>query len=104
MNSPHGKLDVVHGSVGGRTTMKGLGFIAGALCVLAGVVASDELITQSKETPRQVNRGLSDEIEHLIRELGDDHFATREAATKRLAEIGAPALGALRRAVKSEDG
>jgi hypothetical protein len=34
------------------------------------------------------------EIEHLIKQLGDSDFRTREAATKRLSEIGEPALGA----------
>ena len=36
----------------------------------------------------------------LIGQLGSDSFADREKATKELAEIGAPALDALRRAAK----
>jgi WD40 repeat protein len=42
-------------------------------------------------------------IARLIEQLGDDEFATREAATKRLKEIGEPALDALDRAAASDD-
>jgi hypothetical protein len=43
------------------------------------------------------------EIERLIKELGDDSFEVREAAGRRLAEIGAPALPALRKAADAAD-
>src|SRR4051812_3722036 len=43
------------------------------------------------------------EIARLVKQLGDDDFDTREAATKRLQEIGKPAVGALVRAMKSND-
>jgi hypothetical protein len=43
------------------------------------------------------------EISKLIQDLGDDSFQTREKASKRLLEIGEPALPALQKALKSED-
>ena len=42
----------------------------------------------------------NDEIESLIEHLSDPAFATREAASKRLLEIGAPTLERLRQAQK----
>jgi hypothetical protein len=46
---------------------------------------------------------LMEEIKKLVERLGSQDFQEREAATKRLEEIGAPALDALRAACKSED-
>jgi len=43
------------------------------------------------------------EVERLIKELGSDEFDERETATKRLQEIGDPALGALYKAATSAD-
>jgi uncharacterized protein (TIGR03067 family) len=45
----------------------------------------------------------ADKIARLIRQLGDDAFAKREAASKELEAIGAPALAALRKAAASSD-
>jgi hypothetical protein len=45
----------------------------------------------------------SDRVATLIRHLGDDAFARREAASKELEDIGEPALTALRRAATSSD-
>src|SRR5690242_5501705 len=42
-------------------------------------------------------------IERLVRQLGSDSFAEREAAGKRLAELGAAAEPHLRRALTSGD-
>src|SRR5436190_2053031 len=42
-------------------------------------------------------------IDRLVRQLGSDNFREREAASKRLEEIGEPALGALRKAAHSRD-
>jgi hypothetical protein len=50
-----------------------------------------------------VDAKLIDRIERLVGELGDPQFAVREAATNGLMEIGPPAVGSLRRALKSED-
>src|SRR5438067_1354287 len=43
------------------------------------------------------------EIARLVKQLGDDDFAKREAATKRLEEIGEPALDAVTKATTSSD-
>jgi WD40 repeat protein len=43
------------------------------------------------------------EVERLIKQLGSDEFDERETATKRLQEIGDPALGALYKAANSAD-
>jgi WD40 repeat protein len=45
----------------------------------------------------------ADEIARLVKQLGDDDFARREGASKRLAAIGEPALGALQKAANSDD-
>jgi WD40 repeat protein len=43
------------------------------------------------------------EIARLVKQLGSDEFEKREAATRRLNEIGEPALDALRRAAAGAD-
>ena len=43
------------------------------------------------------------EIARLVKQLGDDDFDKREAATSRLKEIGEPALDALHKAETSND-
>src|SRR5436309_12997666 len=43
------------------------------------------------------------EIARLVRQLGDDEFQQREAATTRLKEIGEPALDAVTKATTSSD-
>src|SRR5213592_2737473 len=43
------------------------------------------------------------EIARLVKQLGSDKFKEREAATKRLKEIGEPALEALLKAATSDD-
>src|SRR5262245_27268005 len=45
--------------------------------------------------------GGDTEVERLIKQLGSDDFDERETATKRLQEIGEPALGALDKAATS---
>jgi uncharacterized protein (TIGR03067 family) len=45
----------------------------------------------------------ADKIARLIRQLGDDEFAKREAASKELKAIGVAALVALRKADSSDD-
>src|SRR5947209_7543798 len=47
--------------------------------------------------------GSKAEVERLIEQLGSDDFDEREAASKRLAEFGEPALDALHRALMSDD-
>ncbi|HEY7312221.1 MAG TPA: hypothetical protein VH643_22850 [Gemmataceae bacterium] len=43
------------------------------------------------------------EVERLIRRLGSDRFAQREAASKALDAIGEPALEALRKTREASD-
>ena len=43
------------------------------------------------------------EVRRLIKQLGDDEFAKREEASKRLTEIGEPALDAVTKAATSSD-
>src|SRR5438093_696184 len=43
------------------------------------------------------------EIASLVRQLGDDSYASRQAAQRRLREIGKPAIPALQAALKSDD-
>jgi hypothetical protein len=43
------------------------------------------------------------EIQRLVKQLASDDFQQREAATKRLTEIGEPALGALEHAQIGDD-
>src|SRR5256714_15547258 len=45
----------------------------------------------------------TERIARLIKQLGDDAFAKREAASKELQAIGAPALAALRKAAACSD-
>ncbi|MHC4933521.1 MAG: HEAT repeat domain-containing protein, partial [Planctomycetota bacterium] len=41
--------------------------------------------------------------EDLVRQLGDDDYAVREGATKKLVEMGEKAVPALEKALQSED-
>src|SRR5437762_2872147 len=50
-----------------------------------------------------IRLGAEAEVNRVIKQLGDDDFDKREAATKRLEEIGEPALDALHKATTSED-
>jgi hypothetical protein len=52
---------------------------------------------------RRLPAELQAKIESLIKELGDEDFDKREAATAGLKEIGAPALDAIRKAAKSDN-
>jgi hypothetical protein len=45
----------------------------------------------------------ADQVAGLVRQLGHDKYATREAAGRELEAIGEPALGALRQAAASPD-
>src|SRR5262249_35420991 len=43
------------------------------------------------------------EVERLIKQLGSNNFAEREVASRRLEDIGEPALEALRKAASARD-
>jgi hypothetical protein len=53
-----------------------------------------------KPTPAQKQQN---QIDQLVEQLGHDDYKTREAAHAALEKIGKPALGALRKALKSSD-
>jgi WD40 repeat protein len=63
------------------------------LCLSAGVILA--AAPGQKAGPAQIAR--------LVEQLGDDDFGTREAATRRLKEIGEPALASLHKAMASKD-
>ena len=63
------------------------------IVLLTGAVASHA--DRGKEATTQ-------RIARLIRQLGDDEFKKREAASQELKAIGAPALAALRQAAASD--
>lgn len=50
-----------------------------------------------------VDEKLLNEIKERVRQLGHDDFSVREEATKRLIEIGRPAMAAIRGAARSDD-
>jgi uncharacterized protein (TIGR03067 family) len=67
-----------------------------APAVVAGIFfAAGVLLADSSKVAERIDR--------LIKQLGDDDFAKREAASEELAEIGEPALPALRKAAASTD-
>jgi RNA polymerase sigma factor (sigma-70 family) len=81
-----------------------LGVLALCLCGLGGVAAglgqkdrAAPVQEQDKQTPDP------ERVAALIRQLGDDAFAKREAASKELLAIGVPALAALNKAKASDD-
>ena len=65
--------------------------------VSAVIFAIFPLLLTAAEPERESQRV---EIEKLIDQLSDNTFAAREAATKRLADIGRPAIPALHRAAQ----
>src|SRR5215475_8040048 len=69
--------------------------IAGAV---AGILLAAQVGTVSGEPGKEKE---AERIARLIKQLGDDSFAKREAASKALEAIGKPALPALRKAAAS---
>jgi hypothetical protein len=82
-------------------------FHRASLCVLfsllsvVALLAADRPAGSAEQAPDK--QALADEATKLVGQLGDDSFTVREAATKRLAEIGRPAVAALREGLKSSD-
>src|SRR5438128_1630906 len=65
----------------------------------AGEPPPERMLSESSAATHQETKDAqTDEISRLITQLGSDKFKEREAATKRLREIGEPALAALRKA------
>jgi len=69
-------------------------FVCAALALILTAVAGNLKGDSGKHA-------ASDKIDRLIKQLGDDHFAKREAASKELDALGEPALAALRKAATS---
>ncbi|MCH8042984.1 MAG: hypothetical protein IID44_04635 [Planctomycetes bacterium] len=65
-----------------------------ALFFLLAIVGAHATILAADKTAEP-------DVEKLVKQLGDDVFGKREAATKQLRRIGAPALDALRQALKT---
>jgi RNA polymerase sigma factor (sigma-70 family) len=81
-----------------------LGLLALSLCGLGAVAARLSQEDELAAVRKQVKQAPSPErIAALIRQLGDDAFAKREAASKELEAIGVPALAALMKASASDD-
>src|SRR5262245_51218218 len=73
--------------------------VAGLLCPLP---RADE--PEPRPMAKQkVDEKLQEKIKELVAQLGHDDFSVREEATKKLAEIGRPAVPAVREAAKSND-
>jgi len=79
-----------------------LGLVALASGILGGEALSRPGQQKDASKAEQAKKGPADEqtIRSLIDQLGDDSFDKREAAEKRLTEIGAPAAELLRKAAK----
>src|SRR5262245_23581464 len=52
---------------------------------------------------RPKHEAMTDRVDRLIRQLGDEEFDKRESASKALDAIGEPALNALRKAAASSE-
>jgi len=73
-------------------------------CTFVGAVVGIILIAQAGTLRADPgNETETDRVVRLIKQLGDDAFAKREAASKELDAIGAPALDALRKAASDDD-
>ena len=67
---------------------------------MCSLVAGIALLAVSGSPPVEP---LTDRVARLVRQLGDQSFAKREAASKELDALGEPALEALRKAVSAQD-
>jgi WD40 repeat protein len=67
----------------------------------AALRAADE--QSSKEQSKEAKKVSDEDIKRLVNDLGDDDFAKRSEAKKRLEEIGEPALPLLKKAAQSAD-
>src|SRR5262245_6884322 len=73
---------------------------AALFCMAVGLVAGGSLVPLRGSTNKKGPD--SERVAQLIRQLGDDDFRKREAASKGLAAIGEPALAALKKAAASD--
>jgi hypothetical protein len=70
---------------------------------LVATLESNGQLAATDEKPPDLTPELKERVTALITKLGHDDFDTREKAQSDLIEIGEPALGQLREALKSED-
>ena len=72
--------------------------------LVVGAVVGTILVGQARTLHGDPGKeAAADRIARLIKQLGDDSFTKREAASKELEGIGAPAVAALRKAAASSD-
>jgi WD40 repeat protein len=67
---------------------------------LATFAPADE--QTAKDQAKEGKKASSEDIDRLIKQLGDDDFAKRTEAKKQLETIGEPAISSLRKAAQSE--
>jgi uncharacterized protein (TIGR03067 family) len=72
-------------------------------CVFVGAVIGILLTTRGETRGDSGKEVEAERIARLIKQLGDDGFEKREAASKELGAIGEPALAALRKAGGNDD-
>ncbi len=93
----------IHGSVFAASLfISGLAF-AQAAAPGAGPATAPPAQTTVDPTAKAENTPQQQKIADLIKQLGSDDFATRDAASNELLKIGIEALPALKEALKSED-
>ena len=73
-------------------------------CLVLGVLSVPAAAQSLQQPPARAAPGAQgDDIPSLVRQLGDADFRVREQATRRLRDIGKPAMPALREALGSDD-
>jgi HEAT repeat protein len=80
--------------------------IAAVLVLAVGVSLPAFRAEEPEKKPSRkvpVDEKVLEQIKELVAQLGHDDFAVREEATKKLSEIGRPAVPAVREAAKSGD-
>ena len=85
-----------------RRSLAAACFTWGALSLIPASPAAPTANPQSLPPPGSPAE-VSNDVPTLIRQLGDGDFRTREAATRKLREIGKSAVPALREALASND-
>lgn len=81
--------------------LKGICF-TGVVLILAFIVV-ELLVSAHEKKEAEISEELKSKIKRLIDQLGADDWQKREAATKALEEIGAPAEPFLKKALQSKD-
>ena len=79
----------------------GLGCVADKKQNISETINQTALVT--KQAPKETPQEIKNEIESLIEQLGADDWNIREQATRKLIEIGRPAIAYLKKAQDSPD-